>query len=292
MVSKWFMATALVAAVTADVQAANEVVVEGLNMPAWVTRGAAKQPLAVGNSLRPADEITTATGSRVLLRLGDGSAVKLGENARFVVATAGRAEENAGLFRATLQVLTGAFRFTTSALAKARMQRDIRIQLPTVTAGIRGTDLWGKAEADREFVVLIEGKIAVQRGDAPEVAMDQPLSVFNAPKDMATPPLGTVSMPDLLKYAAETEIAAGSGAARAGGKWKVVAGSFADQGGALALYDRLRGAGYPASIRPVTAGEATTYQVRIAGLPSRAEALALGKRLRTEFELAEPAVSM
>lgn len=292
MVSKWFMATVLAAAVAADVLAANEVVVEGLNMPAWVTRGAARQPLAVGSSLRPADEITTATGSRVLLRLEDGSVVKLGENARFVVADAGRAPDNAGLFRATLQVLSGAFRFTTSALAKARMQRDVRIQLPTVTAGIRGTDLWGKAEADREFVVLIEGRIGVQRGDAPEVSMDQPLSVFNAPKDMATPPLGTVSMTDLMKYAAETEIATGSGAARAGGKWKVVAGRFDDQSGALALYDRLRAAGYPATIRPVTAGEATTYQVRIAGLPSRAEAQALGKRLRAEFELAEPAVSM
>jgi len=292
MGSRWGMAATLLAAVSVDVQSAPDLVVEGVNMPAWVTRGNAKHPLAVGESLRPADQVTTATGSRVLLRLGDGSAVKLGENASFVVAAAGPAPESAGLFRATLQVLTGAFRFTTAALAKTRMQRDVRIQLPTVTAGIRGTDLWGKAQPEREFIVLIEGAITVRRGDAPEVTMDQPLSLFNAPTDTATPALGTVTMAELGQYAAQTEIAPGSGAARAGGKWKVVAGSFTDQGGALVLYDRLRMAGYSATIRPVTAANATTYQVRIGGLPSRAEALALGKRLRTEFELAEPAVSM
>ena len=292
MVSKWFLAAVLVAAATAEVRAADDTVVEGVNMPAWVKRGTARQPLAVGARLQPADEVTTAAGARVYLRLGDGSAVKLGENTRFVVAAAGRAPEDAGLFRASLQVLSGAFRFTTSALAKARIRRDVRVELPTVTAGIRGTDLWGKADADREFVVLIEGRIGVQRGNAPEVLMEQPLSVFNAPKDMATPPLGTVTMTELGEYAAETEIAAGTGAARFGGKWKVVVGRFGDQGGALALYDRLQAAGYPASIRPVTVAETTTYQVRIAGLPSRAEALSLARRLQIEFELAEPDVSL
>lgn len=292
MGSRWGMAAMLVAAVSVDVQAAPDVVVEGVNMPAWVTRDNAKRPLAVGESLRSADQVTTATGSRVHLRLGDGSSVKLGENSSFVVAAAGPAPESAGLFRATLQVLTGAFRFTTAALAKTRMQRDVRIQLPTVTAGIRGTDLWGKAQPDREFIVLIEGRIDVRRGDAPEVTMDQPLSLFNAPTDTATSALGTVTMTELAQYAAQTEIAPGSGAARAGGKWKLIAGSFGNQNDALVLYDRLRAAGYAAAISPATTDGATNYRVRIAGLPSRADALVLGKRLQLELELPKPEVSM
>jgi hypothetical protein len=286
------MAAMLVAAVSVDVQAAPDVVAEGVNMPAWVTRDNARRPLAVGERLRPSDQITTATGSRVLLRLGDGSAVKLGENASFVVAAAGPAPEAAGLFRATLQVLTGAFRFTTATLARTRIQRDVHIQLPTVTAGIRGTDLWGKAQPDREFIVLIEGRIDVRHGDVPGVTMDQPLSVFNAPTDTATPALGTVTMTELAQYAAQTEIAPGSGAARAGGKWKLVAGSFGNQNDALVLYDRLRAAGYAAAINPATTGDATIYRVRIIGLPSRADALALGKRLQIELELPKPEVSM
>lgn len=292
MFSKWFMVTALGLSGAASAIAAPDVMVEGVNMPAWVTRGGSKQPLGAGESLQPADEITTAAGSRVLLRLGDGSAVKLGENARFVVAAAAPAQENRTLFRATLQVLTGAFRFTTSALAKARFQRDVTIQLPTVTAGIRGTDLWGKAQAGREFIVLIEGHIAVRRGDASEVDMTEPLSVFDAPKDAPTPPLGKATLDLLGKYAAETEIANGMGAARAGGKWKVTAGSFINQEDALGTYDRLRVAGYPAVIRPVSSDAGTIYRVRILGLPSRAEALALSRRLKTEQEIAEPSVSM
>lgn len=292
MFSKWFMVAAAAACCAANALAAPDVLVEGVNMPAWVTRGGLKQPLGAGDALQAADEITTAAGSRVLLRLGDGSAVKLGENARFVVAAAAPSPENRSLFQATLQVLTGAFRFTTSAVAKVRTQREVTIRLPTVTVGIRGTDLWGKAQTDREFVVLIEGHIAVKRGDGAEVDMTEPLSVFDAPKDMSSPPLARATLDELGKYAAETEIASGTGAARAGGKWKVTVGTFSNQKDALGTYDRMRAAGYPAVIRPVSSDTGTIYRVRILGLPSRAEALALGRRLKTELEIAEPSVSM
>lgn len=291
MVSKGFITAALVAALALEAQAAGNVVVEGVNMPAYVTRGGQQRPLGTGEGLQSADEITTAAGSRVLLRLGDGSAVRLGENARFVVTTAGASRDEPGLFRASLRVLAGAFRFTTSALAKARSQREISIQLPTVTAGIRGTDLWGKATADREFIVLIEGAIGVRRGEGAEVAMDQPRSVFNAPNGEATPPLAMVTTAELAQYAAETEIAAGTGAARAGGKWKVVAGRFSNQNEALELYDRLRTGGYAASIGPVTASGGTLYRVQIVGLPSRAEAINLGRRLQEAFGITAAGVA-
>jgi cell division septation protein DedD len=292
MFSKWFLVAAACASCIANALAAPDVLVEGVNMPAWVTRGGLKRPLGAGETLQAADEITTATGSRVLLRLGDGSAVKLGENARFVVAAAAPAAQNRFLFQATLQVLTGAFRFTTAAVAKVRAQRDVTIQLPTVTVGIRGTDLWGKAQTDREFVVLIEGRIAVKRGDGAQVEMTEPLSVFDAPKDAPTSPPGKATLDVLSKYAAETEISSGTGAARAGGKWKVTVGTFGNQEDALGTYDSLRAAGYPAVIRPVTSETGTIYRVRILGLPSRAEAHALGRRLKVEMDVSEPSVSM
>lgn len=285
MVSKWFMAGAAVVLLAGEARAVPDVVVEGVRMPAWVVRDTTREPLAPGATLQAKDAVATAPGARVLLRLGDGSLIKLGENARFVVGSAGPAPEEAGLFRATLQVLAGAFRFTTTTLAKVRSRRDIRIDLPTVTAGIRGTDLWGKAADGREFVVLIEGNIAVRRGDGPEVPMTQPLSVFQATRDMTTPPLGVVTVPELTAYAAETEIAAGTGAATLGGRWKLDVARFDNQSEALALYDRLRSAGYPAVIRPVAAGSSTLYRVRIGNLPSRAEAQALGQRLEADFAL-------
>ena len=71
----------------------------------------------------------------------------------------------------------GAFRFTTSVLGR---QREIRARVGTATIGIRGTDVWGKHEDSRDFVVLLEGQIEIER-DGRSVAMSEPLSLFMAP---------------------------------------------------------------------------------------------------------------
>ncbi|MFO1321012.1 MAG: FecR domain-containing protein [Burkholderiales bacterium] len=272
--------------------AAPPAVLEGVVSPAWAVRGVSRVPLAPGADLLPGDEILTGAGARALLRMADGSQVKLGEKARFVVA-AGKLKRGATpVFEATLRVLAGAFRFTTSALAKVAMRREVNIQLPTVTAGIRGTDLWGKATDDREFVVLIEGKIGVRRGSGEEVALDAPLSVFDAPKGAPDAAVTTVTQALLAEYARETEIESGSGGMRAGGRWKVTVLATADQSSALAAYDRLRDAGFPAAIAPRMDGTRTVYRVRIDGLPSSAEASALAVRLKTRFDYPEVSVSL
>lgn len=284
------LAVVLALAAAVPAVAAPPAVVEGLALPAWIVRDGRRLPIAPGQAVEAGEAVVTGRGSRALLRLDDGSAVKLGENTRFVVSSAASTDGGA-LFRATLRVLTGAFRFTTSALAKQRMQRDVTIQLPTVTAGIRGTDLWGKATEDREFVVLIEGKIGVRRGQEAEIAMDRPMTVFDAPKGAPTPPLGTISAADLAKAAAETEIAAGSGALRTDGAWQVTVVSTRAQDAALAAYDRLRDAGYPAVIDPKGRGASAVYRVRLAGLPSREDAGVLAKRVAAEFGLKGARVS-
>lgn len=256
--------------------------VEALTMPAWITRGGTRQPLGPGMALQRSDEIATAPGSRVLLRLGDGSAVRLGENARFVVAAVAPAED--GVFRATLRVLEGAFRFTTSALVKAAAaRREVDIALPTVTAGIRGTDLWGKAQPGRDFIVLVEGRIGVTRNGEAEVPMERPLSVFDAPAGAPTPPLGSISAEELAKLATETELREGAGTGRSGGAWKVQVAAPREQSQALEAWNRLRAAGYAATLAPKADSEGTVYRVRVAQLASKADAAALAKRLASEM---------
>jgi hypothetical protein len=274
------LACALIA-LPAAASAAPAAQVEALTMPAWVTRSGTRQPLGPGMALQKSDEIATAPGSRVLLRLGDGSAVKLGENARFVIATAAPRED--GVFRATLRVLEGAFRFTTSALAKAAVRREVDIALPTVTAGIRGTDLWGKAAPGRDFVVLIEGRIAITRGNEPEVAMDQALSVFDAPAGAPTPPLGAITPEELAKLATETELREGAGTGRSGGAWKVQVAAPREQAQALKAWDQLRAAGYGATLAPKADSEGTVYRVRVPQLASKADAATLAKRLASDL---------
>ena len=60
--------------------------VESMQMPAWLERQGDIQPLNPGVALRDGDILRTGEQSRVVLRLEEGSQVKLGEKARFTVA--------------------------------------------------------------------------------------------------------------------------------------------------------------------------------------------------------------
>lgn len=272
------------------VLAAPDARVEGMQLPAWVDRDGQRRPLAIGSELRSNDQVSTGADARLLLRLADGSTVKLGENARLLLTDVVQRRKDSFL-GATLRVIEGAFRFTTGAALKARTSRDIVVQFPTVTAGIRGTDIWGKNLGDREVVVLIEGHITISRaGDTP-VEMKEALTYLQAPKEGAAS-VAPVPMEQLKLWAAETEIAAGQGALRADGKWKLYLGSFERQADALALYDALRRDGYPARIRPQPREGGQLYRVRIAGFADESEAAFVGARLKAAHPGVAPVVSL
>jgi hypothetical protein len=296
--------------VAASSQAAPNVVVQGIQMPAWLQRGATTQPLSIGMQLNDGDKIITGANSRVLLQAADGSAIKLGENATMTVSNLPQKREENGLFTALLDVAKGAFRFTTAAIAKLR-PREVTVRVAAATVGIRGTDVWGKvggkmsisamekalgkslpdadkeAKMDFDTVCLIEGKISVAHGSEAPFDMDQPQSFYVMPKNAAPLPVGGLSSEQLAKWAAETEIAAGQGTMRSGGKWKVLLRTENSERDAMAAYDELRAAGYDARIRPVQGGQ---YQLRITQLPSRAEAQALARKLTGMMGIAAPTV--
>ena len=283
---------ALLAGAALQAVAAPAAVVEGVQMPAWAERtvagGIRRIPLAPGLELRGGDEVKTGAGSRVYLKLAEGSLIKLGENASLRILEL--SPDRGGLFRAALNVLEGAFRFTTDALAKER-RRDVSIRVATVTAGIRGTDLWGKADReDRQIVCLIEGRIEVGAEGETPVVMDQERQFYRRDKG-TTAPVGFVEPAQLVQWAQQTEIAEGQGAARQGGKWRVTLASAPTQSEALDVYSQLRTAGYAAEIHPAKAGEKRVYQVRISSLPTKGDAEALAAQLRGMHGVAEPRVS-
>jgi hypothetical protein len=285
------MFAAMLAVAALAVQAAPAAVVEGVQMPAWVERagvGAIRRtPLAPGAELRGGDEVRTGSGARLYIKLAEGSLVKLGENASLRLLEI--APDRGGIFRAALNVLEGAFRFTTDLLAKER-RRDVRIRVATVTAGIRGTDLWGKSAPEREIVCLIEGKIEVGAEGETPVLMDQPRQFYQRLKG-ETQPVGLVDATQLAQWARETEIAEGRGAARSGGQWKLTLARAATQGAALEVYDRLRDAGYAAEIYPVKGKDGHDYLVRLSRLATKADAEALAERLRGTAGVEAPTVS-
>jgi FecR-like protein/sporulation related protein len=255
-------------------------VVEAVQFPAWLERGGQAVPLTPGTVLQPQDRLRTGTNARAQLKLPEGSTVKLGEQAQFVFDRS----EDRNVFRATLQVLSGAFRFTTDALLKSQ-RRDVTIKVKNVTAGIRGTDLWGKSTGERDLVCLIEGKISVGSEGHPNVTLDQPLDFYQRPVGGA-PSVAKVDEKQLAQWAQETELSKDGPGARAGGAWRVSAAAYKTRDEALAMNRKLRASGYPSEI--VTADG--IFSVRIAGLAGENEAHALLASLRSVPGITLPAV--
>lgn len=256
----------------AGVAAAQPAKVEAVQYPAWLERGGRTVPLAPGTLLESKDTLRTGANARVQVRMPEGSTVKLGENAQFVIERS----EQRGIFRAALRVVSGAFRFTTDALRRTQ-KRDVSIRIRNVTAGIRGTDVWGKSTEERDLVCLLEGKVTVGSEGNPERTLDHPLDFYQKPRDGA-PQVARVDAKQVETWAAETEISAQGAAAREGGGWRVIAGKFERRDEALRLARTLRTRGYPAGV--VGAEEGALFFVQVPGLAGENEARAAMAALR------------
>lgn len=265
-------------------------VVDSVQMPAWVERKGVREPLVPGQSLRNHDRVITGADARVAIKLAEGSAVKLGQNAQLDLNALGYRENRA--FTAALDVAQGAFRFTTGVFSKLRQSRAINVRIATITAGIRGTDLWGSSDSERDLICLLEGRITVFHPLDEAREMADPLSFYVAPKGFSPQPIDKVDPAQVQLWAAQTEVSQGSGYARRGGQWKLELATVDGEDEALALYDSARAAGYGVRIKPRAAGGGEyRYSIRVTQLPTKAEAVALASRLTQTFGLAAPVVT-
>ena len=137
-----------------------------------------------------------------------------------------------------------------------------------------------------EIVCLIEGRIEIAAADEKPAVMDHARQFYQREKGK-TQPLSVISKERLAELAKETDIAPGSGAARRGGKWKVMLAEADSKAAADALLDKLHSAGYAAESK----AHGKRYVVRIGQLPSKAEAEALAAKLRGQHGVGEPKVS-
>ena len=222
--------------------------VDAVQLPAWLDRGGLTVPVSAGLPLQAGDTLRTGTGARLMLKLEEGSLVKLGENARFTIEKAQPAKN--GAYEATLNVVTGAFRFTTDALAKST-PRDVTIAVGgNATIGLRGTDLWGRSNSEgKDIVCLIEGKIEVTGNDRKALTLDKPLQMFQSARARPPEALSFLPAEQLSVFAAETEIESGKGSSTIGG-WKVVIDGFASRDALRDAARNLRVNGYPAEVTP------------------------------------------
>jgi hypothetical protein len=223
--------------------------VEAVQWPAWLERDGRQQPLAPGVSLQTGDRLATGSDGRVLVRLVDGSAVKLGAAAQLQVGALAQPESH--LLSGVLDVLRGAFRYTTGVFGKTSYRRDFSIKVATLTIGIRGTDVWGKSADGRDTVLLLEGAVEVAHAEGGH-SLTTPLSYLSSASGSA-PELLSADAAQVAVWSAETEIDAKRPVGRAKGGFVATVASFNEEAAALAAYDRLRGLGYPVRLRLIEA---------------------------------------
>lgn len=247
-----------------------------LQAPAWRLHDGMRSALLPGQPLAAGDRIATGAGARVMLRLSEGSTVKLGENAELDLATLVEPATTDGVFKGFLDVVRGAFRFTTAVVGR---KRDIQARIGTATIGIRGTDVWGKHEDARDFVVLLEGHIEITR-DGQSLTMTEGRSLFMAPAGQPALPVAPVKADDLARWAAETEAQAGGGQREAAGRYRLMLPLTDQQSVAQALLERLSAAGQGAELSELTLTARHAWRVSLGGYTSEAEAQAAARALQ------------
>jgi hypothetical protein len=252
--------------------------VEGMQSPAWLERQGSRQPLEPGISVQSGDRVVTGMGARVLLRLDEGSQIKLGENAVFGLEAWKSAQQGGGVWRGLMNVIKGAFRMTTGLL-KQMDSRDLRVRISAVTVGIRGTDIWGKSTPDQDIVCLIEGNIEVQH-KGKLFSMEDPLSFFVAPRVGNPKPVGPVPEEKLRKWSEQTELQAGKGVLSPDGLWVVNLMEFRDENQAEQAKSELLNQGYPVEMVWVEFWERRWYRIRIKGFASYADAMDFATQAR------------
>lgn len=254
--------------------------INAMNYPAWVVRNHQTLPLSPGDQLGANDLLRTGVGGRLLLQMADGSAVKLGESARFVIqSTRLEAAQEQSLLESTFQVLRGAFRFTSAFFSQPSSGHRVDVRIGAITAGVRGTDIWGRSNAEQDLVCLIEGSIVVDTAGQDRLDMVEVLSFYVKPRDAAPLPLNQVEPERLQSWAAETELDPEYGIAAVDGQWQLVLLSLTDATRAKREMNKFRRQGYAVQQKTVIRQGRTLHRLLLPGFVSIEAAQNAGKRI-------------
>lgn len=277
----------LLTALTAE--AVPNALVDMVQAPAWIERAGKRLPLAAGVLLENRDRLLTGEGARVVVLFADGSAFKLGENS--LVAVNAMQQSKSGTFAGGLDLKSGDLRLISHEYEEAPVSRAINVRFGEVTAAIRGeADLTGTADSDKDAVALRDGRAVFTHPQGGVTEVHAPLQVFSALKSQAPSPLASIDRFEGAHWALRTQPLYNAGTQQKFGRWMLRFGDF-DKESVLALYDRLRHAGYAAKITPVTFAGGHRYGLSLLNLVTEREALSLAERLSSNLQLPPAVIS-
>lgn len=270
-------------------QAAELAHVEAVQTPAWVERDAVRQAVNAGAPIMAGDLFITGRGGRLHLALADGSVVKLGEQGELRVPVLDtRQEAGNAVLSAALGVLKGAFRFTSRALNKFQ-RHEIAVSIgSTITAGVRGTDIWGKSEDSQDLICLLEGRLEVSSPGATAQMMAAANTFYVVPRNQAPSPVAPVPAEMLSKWVPQTELSSAAASLSRDGAYMVGLESHEENEAALAAVAKFSTLGYATEILRVQLAGKTWYRVVVTGLATTDDARRYAQQLRRELKLKTP----
>ena len=263
------------------------VAVNGLNYPVWMERQGQREALSPDMALMDGDVVITGASGRVWLSMADGSVVKLGQSATFRIDSVDYdRQQDRDIMTATLNVIKGAFRFTTSFFKPRRKTpHQVNIKIGAITAGLRGTDIWGRSSDSEDFVTLLEGSVMIEAEGEGRAVLSQPLTLYVKKRGRPADPLGRVQEQQVPILAAETELSEQLGIVDAKGRYELVLLSSRNEIGILRQQRRIRQQGFYVHTVPVEIGGETYYRLVLPGLISLQSASDLSQRLQYELGL-------
>lgn len=263
--------------------------VDSVNYPVWLQRGSLSQPLAPGTLLAEGDVVDTGATGRAWLSVDDGSVVKLGERARFVMRRAELRDAAGGsLLDAAFDVLRGAFRFTSGFFRPRRpASHQVEMQVGAVTIGIRGTDLWGRSGDDEDFVALLEGRIEASTASDPVQVLDRPLTLYLKRRGEPAGPVRAIEPATVRQLAPETELSAAAGIVGRDGPIDLVLMSLTDPRWVDASLARFRRAGFPVVAETFEVDGVGTTRLLLRGVVDEGSASGLRSLIAGEFGIAD-----
>lgn len=125
-----------------------------------VVRGSARVVLAEGTMIEHLDELETGSDARLEVTLLDDTKLTLGEKAKIKVDSF-VFDPNAGKGEAVLQLVKGAFRFTTGKIG-GMADKNVEVRTGFATLAVRGTDFWAGPIDGSNGVLLLTGKVEVK----------------------------------------------------------------------------------------------------------------------------------
>jgi len=242
-----------------------------LQPPVWVERGSQREPLRAGAAIYPGDRFETGAGGRLQLELEDSSTVKLGEQAGFELPALQVVDDGSegGLLKGSLKLLRGALRYTTGALSGLR-RREFDVYVgPTITSGIRGTDVFAKSESTQDLLCLLEGQVQVSSPGFEAQTMDRPNTFYVVPRGQPPKPISPTPPAKLQTWLPSTEMNPAAPALEAGGRHRLVLLSFTTAAQAQGEAARLAALGYPVEVLVSETSSGTRHRIVLPGFASK-----------------------